>query len=119
MSINLAQKLNQVTDYWSPHVIASFNGNDVRISKLEGEFVWHAHADSDEMFVVLEGTLDIHYRDRVETLNPGEIAVVPAGVDHKPVTRGEVHLLILNRAGESTTGTVEDSPFTRTDLTHL
>jgi len=103
-AVDLADKLAQVTQYFQPHNIASYNGNDVRVSKLAGEFVWHSHTHSDELFFVLKGSMKMHFRDRSETLSEGELIVVPSGVEHKPEGLGEVHLLVLDKEGESPTG---------------
>ncbi|MGF1604752.1 MAG: cupin domain-containing protein [Rhodothalassiaceae bacterium] len=117
--MKLADKLTQVSDHWHPRIIARYNGNEVRIAKLSGAFVWHAHADTDELFLVLEGCLHLHFRDRVEVLEAGGLCVVPAGVEHKPVVpHGEAHVLLLDREGEPTTGTAVD-PRGRTTLETL
>lgn len=85
--------------------MATFNGHDVMVVKVEGEFVWHTHDDSDDFFLVLEGELDIELRDRVVTLRPGEMFIVPKGVEHRPVVRhGEVHLLLIEPTGTPDTG---------------
>ncbi len=103
--INLAEKLALFTDHWAPRIVARYNGNEVRLVKVEGEFTWHAHADTDELFLVLEGVLDIEFRDRTETLGPGELIVVPRGVEHRPCARrGEVRMLLIDPADMPNTG---------------
>ena len=102
--VNLAEKLSAFTDRWSPRTVAEFNGNDVMVVKVEGPFVWHAHEETDDFFLVLGGTLDIELRDRVVTLGPGELFVVPRGVEHRPVAEEEVHLLLIERTGTPNTG---------------
>ena len=92
-----------------------YNGNEVRVSKLKGEFVWHSHAGTDELFLVLKGALTIEFRDGVRTLGPGEFLVVPRGVEHRPVAPDECEILIMDREGEPNTGEVT-SGFTRTRL---
>lgn len=117
-SIKLAEKLSMFSDYWHPRVIANYNGNEVRVAKVKGEFTWHAHADTDELFFVLEGELEIQFRDRIVPLKQGEMLVVPKGVEHRPVAQREAHILLIDREGESTTGQ-ETSPLTRTDLDRI
>jgi mannose-6-phosphate isomerase-like protein (cupin superfamily) len=102
--VNLADKLATFTERWSPRTVAILNGHDIMVVKVEGEFVWHKHDDTDDFFLVLEGTLDIELRDRVVTLGPGELFVVPCGVEHRPVGRGEVHLLLIEPTGTPNTG---------------
>ena len=102
--INLAEKLAMFTDLWQPHVVGAFNGHDLMLTKLHGEFVWHSHEDTDDFFMVLAGELMIELRDGDVTLGPGEIYVVPAGVEHRPVAREEVHVLLIERAGTPNTG---------------
>lgn len=103
--INLADQLATFAERWSPRTVATCNGHDVMVVKVEGEFVWHKHDDSDDFFLVLSGELDIELRDRVVTLKPGELFVVPKGVEHRPVARrGEVHLLLIEPTGTPNTG---------------
>lgn len=87
-SANLAEKLATFTDRFSPRTVATYNDNDIMVAKLEGPFHWHKHEDTDDFFLVLSGTLDIELRDRTVTLNPGEVFVVPKGVEHRPEARG-------------------------------
>jgi mannose-6-phosphate isomerase-like protein (cupin superfamily) len=101
---NLAEKLATFTDRFSPRTVATYNDNDVMVAKLEGPFHWHKHDDTDDFFLVLAGTLDIELRDRVVTLNQGEVFVVPKGVEHRPVARGEVHILLIEPTGTPNTG---------------
>ena len=102
--MNLAEKLDTFTEHWQPRVIASYNDNDVMVVKVKGEFVWHKHDDTDDFFLVIKGTLDIQLRDRTVTLDPGELFVVPKGVEHRPVAREEVHLLLIEPRGTPNTG---------------
>ncbi len=102
--INLAEKLAAFTEHWSPRTVAAFNGHDVMIVKVKGEFVWHKHDDSDDFFLVLKGVLDIEMRDRTLTLRAGEMFVVPKGVEHRPVAREEAHLLLIEPTGTPNTG---------------
>jgi mannose-6-phosphate isomerase-like protein (cupin superfamily) len=102
--IDLAEKLATFTDHWTPHVIAHMNDLEVMVVKVQGEFVWHKHDDTDDFFLVLKGVLDIQLRDRTVTLGPGQLYIVPRGVEHRPVAREEVHLLLIEPAGTPNTG---------------
>ncbi len=102
--INLAAKLGTFSERWSPRTVAEFNGHDVMVVKVQGEFVWHQHDDTDNLFLVLAGTLDIQLRDRTVTLGSGEMFVVPKGVEHRPVAREEAHLLLIEPTGTPNTG---------------
>lgn len=103
-AVNLNQKLATFSSHWQPRTIAEFNGHDVMVAKVKGEFVWHRHDDTDDLFLVLQGALTIEMRDRSVSLGPGELFVVPRGVEHRPVARDEVHLLLLERTGTPNTG---------------
>jgi mannose-6-phosphate isomerase-like protein (cupin superfamily) len=102
--ISLADKLATFQDFWSPRTIATFNECDVMVVKAKGEFTWHSHADTDDFFLVLKGILDIELRDRTVTLGPGDLYIVPKGVEHRPVAREEVHLLLIEPTGIPNTG---------------
>lgn len=106
-AINLKAKLASFDDHWSPRTIAAFNGHDVMVVKVEGEFRWHSHADTDDFFLVLSGEIDIQLRDRVVTLKTGEMFVVPRGVEHCPFAREEAHLLLIEPTGTPNTGDAE------------
>jgi mannose-6-phosphate isomerase-like protein (cupin superfamily) len=104
-AVNLAEKLDSFSEQWAPRVVASYNGNDICVVRVEGEFVWHSHAETDDFFLVLDGELDIELRDGTVTLRPGELFVVPRGVEHRPVARkGEVKLLLIEPRGTPNTG---------------
>ena len=102
--VNLAEKLSTFTEYFQPRTVAEFNGNDVMVVKAKGEFVWHKHDDTDDFFLVLAGHLTIELRDRNVELGPGELFVVPKGVEHRPVAKEEVHILLIEPAGTPNTG---------------
>ena len=102
--IDLFAKLAQFDERWAPRTVTTFNGHDVMVVKVEGEFVWHKHDDTDDFFLVLKGSLDIELRDRTVTLGPGQLLVVPKGVEHRPVAREEVHLLLIEPTGTPNTG---------------
>jgi mannose-6-phosphate isomerase-like protein (cupin superfamily) len=106
--VNLAEKLSRFSDHFAPRTVAEFNGHDVMVTKLEGEFIWHNHEYTDDFFLVLEGRLVIHMRDRDEVvLGPGELYVVPRGVEHKPVAQEETHVLLIEPTGTPNTGEQE------------
>ncbi len=103
--INLADKLAGFTDHWAPRIVARYNDNDVCLVRVEGEFIWHQHDETDDFFLVLDGELDIELRDSTVTLGPGELFVVPRGIEHRPVaSRGEVKLLLIEPRGTPNTG---------------
>ena len=102
--INLAEKLATFADHCSPRTVTQLNDYDVMVVKVLGEFVWHKHDDTDDFFLVLKGSLDIELRDRTVTLSPGEMFVVPKGIEHRPVAREEVHLLLIEPTGTPNTG---------------
>lgn len=112
MVVNIADKLGQIESFWDPRRIASLNGQDVRLARLKGEFVWHAHEAEDELFLVLSGQLRMEFRDRVELLGPGELLVVPRGVEHRPVAEDEVAVLLFEPSSTINTGDA-DSPLRR------
>ena len=103
-AVNLADKLSLFSDHWSPKIVGSYNGNDLLVVKVKGEFVWHSHPDTDDFFLVLKGRLTIKMRDGDVTLGPGELFVVPKGVEHCPVAEEETHLLLIEPAGTPNTG---------------
>lgn len=104
--INLAEKFGRFADQWSPKVVADLNDSHVKLAKVQGEFVWHHHADEDELFMVIRGELTIELRDGQVTLGPGELAVIPKGVEHRPVAHEEVHLMLIEPKGIRHTGDV-------------
>ncbi len=103
--VNLADKFTAFSEQWSPKIVARFNDNEVRLCKLEGEFHWHHHPDTDEMFLVIEGELQIDFEDRTETLGPGEMIVVPRGTEHRPrAPHGEVKVFVMDAEGTPNSG---------------
>jgi len=102
--INLAEKLTQFSEHWSPRTVAQLNDYDVMVVKVKGEFVWHKHDETDDFFLVIKGVLDIRMRERTVTLGPGEMFIVPKGVEHCPLAREEVHLLLIEPTGTPNTG---------------
>jgi mannose-6-phosphate isomerase-like protein (cupin superfamily) len=107
--VNLRDKLDRFSERWSPRVVGELNGQEVKLAKLEGEFVWHRHTDADELFLVLRGELTIEFRDREVRLGEGELHIVPRGVEHRPVAEGEVHVLLFEPAGTLNTGDVREA----------
>jgi len=103
-TINLAAKLATFGEHWQPRTVAGFNGNDIMVVKVKGEFVWHKHDDTDDFFLVLKGRLTIQLRDRDVVLGPGELFVVPKGVEHRPVAQEETHILLMEPSGTPNTG---------------
>ncbi len=114
--IRLNEKLDLLTTSWQPRVVAEMNDYQFKVVKLEGDFVWHDHPDTDETFIVIEGTLRIDFRDGAVTLGPGEMFVVPRGVEHKPYAKDEVRALIIEPRGVVNTGDVGGARTAENDL---
>ena len=106
--VNLSDKLSRFTDHWRPKIVGELNGQQVKLAKLQGEFVWHAHENEDELFLVIEGRLVIQLRDRDIVLDPGEFVIIPRGIEHKPVADEEVHVLLFEPASTLNTGTLRN-----------
>lgn len=102
--INLAEKLAQFDEHWAPKVIGHLNDYELMVVKVKGEFVWHKHDETDDFFMVLKGRLTIQLRDRNVVLGPGELFVVPRGVEHCPIAEEETHILLIEPAGTPNTG---------------
>lgn len=103
-AINLSEKLSSFSEHWQPRTVGQFNGHDLMVVKVKGEFVWHEHADSDDFFLVLKGRLTIQTSDGDVSLGPGELFVVPKGVRHCPRADEETHLLLIEPTGTPNTG---------------
>ncbi len=103
-AINLEAKLSTFSGFFQPRVVAQFNGHDVMVAKTKGEFIWHRHDETDDFFLVLKGRLTIELRDGSVTLGPGEMYVVPKGVEHRPVADEETHILLIEPTGTPNTG---------------
>ena len=110
--VNIPEKLDSFSDHWAPRIVARYNDHEVRLVKVEGEFIWHAHDDTDELFLILDGELDMEFRDRTVTLQAGELIVVTKATEHRPCARkGEVKLLLIDpkdmpNTGDRSTATV-------------
>ena len=106
--VNLPEKLALIKKYWDPHIVGELNGQEVKLAKVKGAFIWHSHQNEDELFLVLEGVLRLELRDGVVTLKPGEFYIVPRGVEHRPAAEEEVHLLMFEPASTLNTGNVRN-----------
>ncbi|WP_077288105.1 cupin domain-containing protein [Cognaticolwellia aestuarii] len=103
-AINFKDKFTKFTEHWSPRVIAEMNDYQFKLVKVEGEFVWHDHPDTDEVFIVIEGCLNIEFRDGIVTLESGEMFVIPKGIEHKPTAASECKIMIVEPKGVVNTG---------------
>ncbi len=106
-AINLEQKLSTFAEPWQPRTVGQFNGHDLMVAKVKGEFVWHKHDDTDDFFLVLKGQITIQMREGNVTLGAGEVFVVPKGVEHRPVADEEAHILLIEPSGTPNTGNRE------------
>lgn len=111
-AVSLDAKFDLISEHWRPKVAATFNGQDVKLVKFRGEFVWHHHDDTDEVFLVWKGVCRVEFRDRIVTLGPGDMVVVPRGVEHRTAAEDEVEVLIFEAAETRNTGNVEDATLT-------
>jgi len=103
--VDLNDKFAQFADHWAPRIVARYNDNEVRLAKAKGDFQWHSHADSDELFLVVKGTLTMEFRERTETLEAGQMIVIPSGTEHRPrALNGEVEMLIIDPKDTANTG---------------
>lgn len=106
-AVNLMEKLSTFTEHWQPKTVGQFNGHDLMVVKVKGEFVWHTHENTDDFFLVLTGRLTLQMREGNVTLGPGELFVVPKGIEHCPVAEEETHLLLIEPTGTPNTGNPE------------
>jgi mannose-6-phosphate isomerase-like protein (cupin superfamily) len=102
--INISEKLSLFSDHWNPRIVAELNGQQVKLVKFKGEFVWHKHEHEDEMFLVIKGKFTMEFRDRIVEMNENEFIVVPRGVEHRPVAREEVSVMLFEPASTLNTG---------------
>jgi mannose-6-phosphate isomerase-like protein (cupin superfamily) len=105
--INIGDKFDLFKDYWSPKIIAELNGQDIKLAKVKGEFVWHNHKNEDELFFIVKGTLKIKFSNKIIELNEGEMLIVPKGIEHKPIAEEEVWLLLFEPSNTKHTGEVK------------
>ena len=110
--VNLAEKFASFSEHWRPKIVAELNGQEVKVVKFRGEFVWHQHEDADEMFLVWRGQMRVEFRDRAIDLNPGEFVVVPRGIEHRTVAAEETEVILFEPAALRNTGDVVDDRFT-------
>ncbi|KAA0265217.1 MAG: cupin domain-containing protein [Chloroflexi bacterium] len=113
--INLKGKFSKFTERWSPKIIAQMNDYHFKLAKVQGEFVWHDHPETDEVFIVVEGRLDILFRGGRVSLHEGEMFVVPKGIEHKPAAEQECHILLIEPAGTVNTGDAKGTSLTAPD----
>ncbi len=116
--VNLSEKLALFSDYFDPRIVGELNGQQVKLVKFKGEFVWHHHDHEDELFYVVKGSFDMQMRDKTITVNAGEFLIMPRGVEHRPVAKEEVEVLLFEPATTLNTGNVENE-LTQKQLTHL
>lgn len=105
--INLKEKFSKFSDHWNPRIIGELNGQDVKIAKLKGEFVWHNHTNEDELFYIVKGSLKIDFEDGIRTINEGEMIIIPRGVKHNPIAEEEVWIVLFEPKSIKHTGEVE------------
>ena len=105
--VNIKEKFTLFTEQWSPKIIGQLNGQDVKLAKIQGEFVWHDHKNEDELFYIIKGTLKIEFRDKMITLHEGDMLIIPKGVEHKPIAEEEVWVLLFEPSNIKHTGDVE------------
>ena len=110
--VDLAQKFGAFSDHWRPRIAAQLNGQDVRLVKVQGVFPWHSHAEAEEMFLVWKGRFRVEFRDRIETLEPGQFIVVPRGVEHRTAADEEAEVMIFEPSEVINTGDAPTSDFT-------
>lgn len=103
-AIDIAQKLSALKDQWSPRIVAQMNDYHFKVAKIEGDFIWHSHPETDEVFIVVEGSLEIQLRDGAVKLEAGQMCVVPKGVEHKPFAENECRLMLVEPVGTANTG---------------
>lgn len=106
--VNLTEKFALFTEHWSPKIAGELNGQQVKLVKFKGEFVFHYHEQEDELFYVVKGSFDMHFTDKIVTINEGEFIIVPRGTEHKPVAAEEVHVLLFEPASTLNTGNTEN-----------
>ena len=114
--IDIHEKLSLFNDHWSPRIIASLNGHEVKLAKFSGSFDWHSHADADEMFLVLEGSFTMEFRNHSVELSEGQMLVVPRGVEHRPVAQAECSVMLVEPAGLLNTGDGEELDHTSSGI---
>jgi mannose-6-phosphate isomerase-like protein (cupin superfamily) len=117
--INLSEKFSLFTEHWSPKIVGALNGQEVKLVKFKGPFVWHHHEEEDELFYVIKGSFDMELRDKTITINAGEFIIIPRGVEHRPNAAEEVEVLLFEPAQTLNTGNISDDPKTVKRPDHL
>ena len=110
--VNLTEKLALITEHWRPKVVGELNGQEVKLAKFKGTFVWHHHEHEDELFLGISGRFRVEFRDRVVDVGPGDFIIVPRGVEHRPVAEEEASILVFEPAATRNTGNVDHAEFT-------
>jgi len=116
--VNILQKLSLFSDYWNPRIVGELNGQQVKLAKFQGEFVWHKHDNEDELFYVIKGNFRMEFRDKTIQLNENDFLIVPKGVEHRPVADEEVSIMLFEPSTTLNTGDAE-SDLTRKNLDHI
>ena len=116
--VNISEKLSTFHDYFNPRIVGELNGQQVKLVKFRGEFIWHHHDNEDELFYVVKGSFDMHMRDKTITVSAGEFLIVPRGVEHKPVAKEEVEIMLFEPATTLNTGNIENE-LTRKNLVKI
>jgi mannose-6-phosphate isomerase-like protein (cupin superfamily) len=106
--INIAEKLDLFSDHWNPRIVGELNGQQVKLAKFQGEFIWHKHDHEDELFLVLNGEFDMHLRDKIIRIQKGDFIIIPKGTEHKPIAEKEVHVMLFEPATTLNTGDLEN-----------
>jgi len=106
--VNIAEKLNQINDWWNPRIAGELNGQHAKLVKINGEFVWHKHNEEDEMFLIINGDFAMELKDKIVEVKPGEFIIIPKGVEHRPVAYGEVEMMLFEPATTLNTGNVKN-----------
>lgn len=114
--VNISRKFSQFSDYWNPRIVGELNGQHVKLARFKGEFVWHSHAEEDEMFLVIRGSFKMELRDKVLEISEGEFIIIPRGTEHRPVALEEVEVMLFEPATTLNTGNAENSDLSRQNL---
>ena len=116
--VNIKEKLSQFSDHWSPKIVGELNGQHVKLAKLKSEFIWHKHEEEDELFYVIKGVLLMEFRDKAVEIHENEFIIVPKGIEHRPVAKEEVHLMLFEPITTLNTGD-KNNTLTRRELDRI
>lgn len=114
--VNISEKLSLFSDHWNPRIVGELNGQQVKLAKFQGEFVWHKHDNEDELFLVIKGSFKMELRDKTIEINKGDFIIIPKGVEHKPSAEKEVHIMLFEPATTLNTGENAESALTKSKL---